>query len=490
VQNLVLIAPEILITRADLRARDPDALPDAVVRFCNWCLEEARLVREEVQPDAWLIYYSSFYIGQVKNGGHGQFAGNSEMKPDVLDDIEAGLGRLELNGLLTIFRRFRNLLDSDADLAKATIDGAGFGDIPDVISKLDDAFYNSSDSGRFSRQATNWLKGASTVLALTPRELRECQKAIMAGNALLDRRWAAATRQSPWLRLTDMAAVLWDKVGVRRPRETIVDQLRRRIAADRPREWQIGDIQGSLVQKIYPAVVDGNHEQVDIIFAGFRDLHAQYQMSTTDRWPDAIRMYASKLLFAGERLGRADLLEQAADAFGQTIATGTPYKYDAGFDWRSLGQSLIQLGRLSERHRPGVLEAVDAFTNALTIDTAGPDLYGCRVRSILGRAEAHLLLAAGGSGAEQLDAARDALAEARPLLRPDDRNRWGIVNAELLSLLPPAKVPARERVRAVRQLDIAITWETENDGDDQANPLRLQRLRRLRVALEEGRPAP
>jgi hypothetical protein len=482
-----LIAPEILITRAEFGARDPDALPDAVVRFCNWCLEEARLIRAEVQPDAWPIYHTSFYIAQVKNGGHGQFAGNSQMQPDILDDIEVGLGRLELGAMLTIFRRFRNLLDNDKELAKATIDGGGFGDIPGAITELDDAFHKSREPGRFSKQATIWLKQAPTVLALTPRELGARKKAIMAADISVNRRHAAAPRQSLWMRLSEMAARLWDKTGMRRPGETVVDQLRRRIAEDRPREWQMSDIQGSLVHQIYPAVVDRDHEQVDTIFAGFRDLHAQYQMRTTERWPGAIRMYASKLLYAGERLGRADLLEQAADAFGQTIATGVPYKYDAGFDWRSLGQSLVELGRVDERHAPGVREAVDAFTNALAIDTAGADLYGCRVRSILGRAEAHLLLASAGGGAEQLGAARDALAEARPILRPDDRNRWGIVNAELLSLMPAGKIPQRERASALRQLDIAISWETENDGGEQANPLRLQRLQRLRIALDGGR---
>ncbi|MGL3820890.1 DMP19 family protein [Sphingopyxis sp. R3-92] len=483
-RSLDLTVPEILVTRVEFGARDPDTLPDAVVRFCNWCLEEARLVRENVQPDAWLIYHSSFYIGQVKNGGHGQFASNSEMEPGVLNDIEAGLDRLELKNLLAIFQRFRNRLGSDPDLARVVIDGAGFGDIPDAISELDDAFHDSSDLDCFSRQATNWLRQASTVIALTPRELRERQKAIMAGNALPDRQRTTGTSQSPWMRLTNFAARLLEKAAAQRPDETIFDQKLRSIAADRPREWQISDIQGGLIQEVYPAVADGDHERIDRIFAGFRDLHAHYRISSTDRWPDTIRMYASKLLYAGERLARPDLLEQAADAFGQTIATGAIYKYDAGFDWRSLGQSLVQLGRLCENRLPGVREAVDAFINALAADASQLDLYGCRVRSILGRAEAHLVLAANGGSAEQLDAARDALVEARPLLRPDDRNHWGVVNAELLSLLPPAKVPARERASAVRQLGIAITWETENDGGDQANPLRLQRLRRLLILLE------
>ncbi|WP_324750429.1 hypothetical protein SH591_02810 [Sphingomonas sp. LY54] len=58
-----------------------------------------------------------------------------------------------------------------------------------------------------------------------------------------------------------------------------------------------------------------------------------------------------------------------------------------------------------------------------------------------------------------------------------------MVHAELLSLQPRAEVDARARGRAMRQLEIALAWEVENDGDSRADPMRLERLRQLREAL-------
>jgi tetratricopeptide (TPR) repeat protein len=430
-----LLAPEILVTKAELGAGDPDVLTDAVTRFCQWCIEEAGLVREEVQPDAWPIHHTSFYIAQVSNGGHGQFAANSAMTPEVLDDIDDGLSRLELDHLLSIFRGFRGALGRDPALQRTVVAGGGFGDIPDVICELDGAFHRSPDSARFHQQAARWLKAASTVLAVSPRELQERQRAIIASNGLLASRRAASTQRSPWARLTGAAARLWDRTGARRPGDSVLDQARRNVEADRPVAWQISDAQGDLIQQVIPAVRAGDDAQVDRIFAGFRDLHARYSLEASERWPEHLRMYASKLHYAGEQLGRCDLLEQAADAFGRGIATGASYKEDAGFDWRSLGQAFVALGRLDKRKLAGVAEAVGAFTRALAVDPPAPDVFSRRLRSLLGLAEAHLVLAAGSAGAGHLDAARNALDQARPLLGPDER--WRGAQRPALALSGP-----------------------------------------------------
>lgn len=486
-QSQGLLAPEILVTREELRARNPDTLPEAVIRFCNWCVEEAGLVRNEVQPDAWMIYHSSYYIAQVNNGGHGQFAGNSGMEREVLDDVEAGLDRLGLSDLLATFRRFRHALGSDPALKQAVMAGGGFGEIPEVIGALDNAFFGSPDPKRFHQQATLWLKDAPTVVALTPREIRLRQEVIVAGNALLARRRAAASRRPLRARLADAAWRLWDKTGLRRPRETAYEQIRRQFAA-RP-NWakEVSDAQSLLIQQFLPTVQAGDNEGVDEIFAAFRELHTRYRLETTTRWASDIRIYAYNLMYAGTRLGRPELLEQAADAFGRAIAAGPPdHDYDPGFPWRNLGETLVELARLDERHVPGVGEALDAFDRALAIDAAKPDKYGYQVSDILGRAEAHLVLAAKNGGTEHLDAAREALTKARPLLRPDDRDRWRVVEAELLSLLPPGEVRAGERARALKGLDKAIAREEESDGAGWANPMRLKRLRQLRAAVANG----
>jgi len=480
-----LLAPEILVTRSEYQAADPEILPGALIQFCNWCIEEAWLVRQEVQPDAWPIYHTSYYVAQVDNGGHGQFAANSGMKLAVLDDVEVGLERLDLDDLLAIFRRFRSGLAQDAALKAAVMDGAGFGEIPDFIRELDDAFFASIDPGRFSSHASRWMKAAPAVVALAPRELRGRQAIILASNGLHVQRRSAASRRPPSQHFAEAVARLWNKARDWGTTETALDKARRQVAANRPPEWQASDALAQLIFALPAAVQDNDHAEVDRIFESFRAIHARFALETTKRWPHDIRMYASKLHYAGAQLGRLDLLEQAADAFGRSIATGTIDNLNPGFEWRSLGQALVELARLDKNHASGLTEAIDAFAKALLLDAAKSDVYGYRVASILGRAEAHLVLAANDHGAAHLHAAREALIKARPLVRKDDRRRWQVVHAELLSLQPRAEVAASDRARALGQLDRAIAWEIENDGDPRANPIRLKRLQQLRLALAD-----
>ena len=491
-----LLAPEIWVTPAELRSRHPDTMLFAVVGFCRWCMGEAWLIREEVQPDAWLIFDTSTYISEVRNGGHGQYAGNTGMRPEVLDAVEAGLERLGLSELHGIFRRFRNVLEADPALKRKTMEGYGFGDIPGVIDALDDAFYKSEDPQRFYPRAESWLREAPTVVALSPREIRARQAAIVASNTRLDQRRAAVSRRSrpsPRAVVVSAALRLWDKTGLWWPGESVLDRARRRIA-DRP-NWarEVGDALAALIPPFEPAVQDGDHKKVDEILAAYREIHARYGIETTSRWPSDLRAYAYRLQYAGERLGREDLLEQAAHAWNSVIVAGLASSgYDPRGAWRSLGQTRVELGRLDERHVPAVRNALDAFDSALDINSMNPRkraAFRYPPADLLGRAEAHLVLATKQDRAEHLQAAKEAIAEACPLLRRSGRGQLRAVYAELLTLLPAAEVRARDRARAIKLLDKEIAWELEEDGGPRANPMRLKRLRRMRAALA-GDPEP
>ncbi|WP_420129415.1 DMP19 family protein [Longimicrobium sp.] len=488
-----LLAPEILVTRAEIRSRYPDTMLFAVVGFCRWCTQEAWLIRQEVQPDAWMILHTSSYLGEVRNGGHGQFAGNTGMKPEVLDDVQAGLERLGLSELHAIFRRFRTALEADPALKRKVMAGGGFGDIPDVIRDLDDAFYESEDPKRFYPRAESWLRNAPTVVALTPREIRARQAAILASNTLLDRRRAQASRR-PFRKVVVEAALrLWDVTGLGRPRESVLDRARRAVAARPNWAQEVHDALAALLPPFDTAVQDGDDKKVDEIFAAYREIHARYRIDTTSRWPGDLRTYAYKLKYAGERLGRVDLLEQAAEAWNHAIVAG-PWTndYDPGGAWRSLGQTRVELGRLDERHVPAVRNALDAFDSAIALDSgdAGKNAtFGYLATDLLGRAEAHLVLATKQDRAEHLQAARDAIVEAWPLLRSSGRGHWRAVAAELLTLLPADQVRPRDRARALNALGREIARELDEDGGPRGNPVRLKRLRRMRAALA-GDPEP
>jgi hypothetical protein len=279
---------------------------------------------------------------------------------------------------------------------------------------------------------------------------------------------------------------LWDKTGLRWPGENVLVWARRQIAVRPNWAQEVGDALAALLPPFSPAVQDGDHAKVDEILAAYREIHARHRIETTSPWPH-LRHYAYQLQYAGERLGREDLLEQAAEAWNYAIVAGPPsFDYDPGGAWRSLGQTRVELGRLHERHVPAVRNALDAFDSALALDSMDPEksaTAGYPAIDLLGRAEAHLVLATKQDRAEHLQAAREAIVEAWPLLRRSGRGQWRAVAAELLTLLPPAQVRARDRTRALKGLDKEIAWELEEDGGPRANPVRLKRLRRMRAAL-------
>jgi hypothetical protein len=472
------------VTAAERRAKDVDTLVAAVIEFGNWCVNEAWLVPAEVQRDVWLIHHISFYIGQVNNGGHGQFAGNSGMEPQMLDDLDAGLDTLGLHDLLAIFRRFRRDLDSDRNLKRAVMEGCGFGDIPDAARAADDAFFRSPEREQFYPRATCWLKQASSVVTLTPREIRRRKEAIVAANAKAETRRAAESAGSPLESLTGVWLRIWDKSGLRRPGESDFGQTRRRFADAAHWPSDLSHAETELVRRYGEAIGEADNDALDDIFAVYRDLHARYRLDTLTRWPSDIRGYAYRLFNAGEKLGRVDLLDQAADAWGRAIGAGPPqHDYDPGGPWRHLGQSLIALARLDEAHLPGIVEAPALFERALELDRTQPVTFGYQVRDLVGLAEAHLLLASLHPHGGHLNAACAALDEARPLLRIHGRDQWRAVNAERLALLPRADVRAHERMRAICGLDLAIAREVEDEGGSRFNPTRLTRLRSLRARL-------
>jgi tetratricopeptide (TPR) repeat protein len=266
---------------------------------------------------------------------------------------------------------------------------------------------------------------------------------------------------------------------------------RRRVASAPDWAREVSAAQLPLLERYEAAVIDMDRQALDDVLADYRDLHARYGLESKPRWPTDIRAFAFRLQHAGQRLGRLDLLEQAADAWGQAIVAGPPaHDYDPGSAWRGLGQTLVELARLDDRRSAAVAEALDAFDRALTLDRDSNELFGYRPTDLVGRAEAHLILAGLGDRSFHLDAAGKALEQARPLLRPSARDRWRSVEAERLALLPPAEVSDRDRARALRGLDQAIARDKKDEGSPLSNPARLERLKQLRAVLAgaAGRP--
>lgn len=479
-----VLAPEILVTRAHCRERHPDTLPHALVEFCNWCLRDAALLREEVQADAWPIYYSSLYLGQVANGGHGQFAGDTGMDPFVVNAVERGLDLLELRDLSKIFGQFTSALLNDANLKASVMQGGGFGDIPPIVDALDTAFFASVDRDVFALRASAWLRRNPHVVAVTPREKKVREARIVAANALLAQRLGAATRARPREAILERVWRFWDLTGLRRPGASGHVHLRRRFAA-LPPEWPLLlDAELTSLRQRFDVALEDDAFQIDAVIAEYRDVHRRYELHAKPRWSHDISFLGGKLLLAGEKLGRVDLLGQAADAFGQAIAAaGSQGTAGSTYEWLSLGEALVAAARLDDAAVPGLTEALGAFDRAIANSGAQADLSGRWGLELacLGRAEALILLATGEDCAEHLAAARDLLDEVRDPATYPGKQRNAAAYAELLTLLPGTEDSEGERRRARRRLDVAIAREQDNDGAVWTSLGRLDRLRRLRA---------
>lgn len=166
----------------------------------------------------------------------------------------------------------------------------------------------------------------------------------------------------------------------------------------------------------FDVALEDDASQIDAVIAEYRDVHRRYELHAKPRWSHDISFLGGKLLLAGERLGRVDLLGQAADAFGQAIAAADSQgTTGSAYDWLSLGEALVVTARLDDAAVPALTEALDAFDRAIANSGAQAELSGRWEVELacLGRAEALILLAAREDCAERLAAARDLLGGVR-----------------------------------------------------------------------------
>jgi hypothetical protein len=175
-----VIAREILIPNAYM-ADDGD-LVATVVDFVNWAIGPAHLVFGEVVAEAFWSYHADYYLAQVNNGGHGQFAHNSGMSEQTFDNCRRGLVAMGANDYVAIFDEFMALVKGDPRRAKAIQDGSGFGQIDRAIKLLDKRFLAL---GNMTRLNAAWLRTLSVLRSLPNDRLTAERGAVIGQNFLL-----------------------------------------------------------------------------------------------------------------------------------------------------------------------------------------------------------------------------------------------------------------------------------------------------------------
>ncbi|TAI61546.1 hypothetical protein [Bradyrhizobium sp. Leo170] len=175
-----VVAREILIP--DAYMADDGDLVATVVDFVNWAIGPAHLVSGEVVAEAFWSYHADYDLAQVNNGGHGQFAHNSGMSEQTLDNCRRGLVAMGAKDYVAIFDEFMAIMKGDPRRAKGIQDGSGFGEIDPAIKLLDRRFGSLRNMTNLNAA---WLRTLPALRPLPNDRLTAEREAVIARNSLL-----------------------------------------------------------------------------------------------------------------------------------------------------------------------------------------------------------------------------------------------------------------------------------------------------------------
>jgi hypothetical protein len=193
-----------LVNEAALASDDPYDLVQADIDFVNWAIQQALLTRAEIPREAYLAYHVDYYLAQVNNGGHGQFASNSGMRSNIISDISLGLEIIEAGGFLKIFTQFLEIVKSNSEVASLIQSDTESSSSPDQLEKtserfkalskwfgnLDNRFFDLNKTDPLVSRNAGWLRTLPVLKVLPTNLLGTEMAAIIAKNRLFSSRQA------------------------------------------------------------------------------------------------------------------------------------------------------------------------------------------------------------------------------------------------------------------------------------------------------------
>ncbi|HEX8553223.1 MAG TPA: hypothetical protein VF695_00820 [Sphingomonas sp.] len=184
---------DIIVSQSLFDSDDPHDLPYAVVEYVNYLIHTAGYERDELPREALWSFYVDYYLAQVNNGGHGQFAGNSGWREATVVDIQSGLEAMGLDEALEVFEGLMLFAHEHPDRFVAAAEAGGFGDIDPVIRDLDDRFF-AGPSHAIAPANGAWLRELPNLRVVPDAEREAVLEQIAAANTAADARRAARER--------------------------------------------------------------------------------------------------------------------------------------------------------------------------------------------------------------------------------------------------------------------------------------------------------
>ena len=175
--------PVIIVPRSALEAEEDYRVPCAVVDFVNHALQHAMFKREELPPEAMQAFHVDYYIAQVNNGGHSQFAHNSHWHDYVIADIRAGL---QANGCVEAQELFEDLCsfaEREPGQFMQGMEAAGFGSYPEFFKQLDKVFHAGLNKS-LTKANRDWIASLDCLVVLDDQPYREAMQGLATRNPL------------------------------------------------------------------------------------------------------------------------------------------------------------------------------------------------------------------------------------------------------------------------------------------------------------------
>ena len=196
---------EIVVTESSYRATGQYAdydLAAAVVRFVTDMLAEGQYLRDELPREAFIAHHLDYYVGQVNNGGHAQFAGNSGWRAEVNADIRDGLALIGEQAAAAIFAECERIAAEQPKAFAKAAEGCGFAGTWQLMEALDTAFYAGPGKSIPAANAA-WLRRLPIVRVVPDVDYPAEIERLAAQNWQRGARQAAAERQAAEARARD-----------------------------------------------------------------------------------------------------------------------------------------------------------------------------------------------------------------------------------------------------------------------------------------------
>jgi hypothetical protein len=186
---------KIIVPKKAYESESPYELVQSVVNFVNFALRHAYFNRDEIAQNAMRSYHVDYYLAQVNNGGHSQFAANRNMLDVILKDIEEGLVAMR-HDAATIYKRFLTFSKAEPGRMANVLKGGGFGDIDRFMHGLDKEFYALDRARPLINANRDWLKSLPELQVVADDDYIPVTDALAASNK------HAAARKAERERLT------------------------------------------------------------------------------------------------------------------------------------------------------------------------------------------------------------------------------------------------------------------------------------------------